>query len=454
MKRLFPMLLAAALFAAGSLAAASRTAETAAAPKPGKQSAGSMRVSREEMLDRLLRYLAVESGSEEAAGDAYPMTPGQREMAELLRREAEALGAQVTLSEWGYVYVDVPANIRREVPVLGISCHLDYTPEAPGHGIKPTVITYTGGAIELPDGSTIDPQHPDGADLPGLVGKTLIHSDGTTLLGGDDKNGCAIAMSLLKSVLHPSVKHGRLQFAFCPNEDIGEAARKIDTTCFNPDILYDIDGMGGCDIAASNFTARGMQVRFVGREAHPSTAKQQQMGDALAAAATFIAAVPVGHRPENTEGSEGYIHPWSLVQERFDCTVTTRIRYFDQAEGERFDAIVREALDRVRRDFPNVGVQLLSDELQYENVAYTMHPASRQILERASERTGVPVHFIAERAGTTAAMFAAKGLKGGMCLFSGQHNCHKVHEYSCLEEMMDAYALLLCAVDEVARLAP
>lgn len=415
-------------------------------------------VQKEEMLDMFLKYVAVESGSEiPAPGDtAYPMTPGQIEMARLLKSDAEALGADVTMTEWNYVYVDVPSNIDKDVPVLGFTCHLDYSPEAPGKGIRPTVITYEGGDIQLADGSVISPENPDGKDLPGLVGKTIIHTDGTSLLGGDDKNGCTILMSLLKTVLQPDVKHGRIQFVFCPNEDIGMAQLKIDTLLFNPDILFDVDGAGGSQIMASNFTARGMTVKFIGHPAHPAEAKAQHMGDALAAAATFIADVPVEYRPERTDGKAGYIHHYQLdtlhEQKGVNYIVMSRIRYFDKNEGKLFDDIVKGSMERVSRDFPYVRTEVLFDGIQYDNVEYSMHPASRNVIARAAARSGNEVDFIAERGGTTAAMFTTRSLKGGMGIFSGQHNDHSVHEYSCLEEMMDAYLLLLYAVDEVTQL--
>lgn len=415
-------------------------------------------VQKEEMLDMFLKYVAVESGSEiPAPGDtAYPMTPGQIEMARLLKSDAEALGADVTMTEWNYVYVDVPSNIDKDVPVLGFTCHLDYSPEAPGKGIRPTVITYEGGDIQLADGSVISPENPDGKDLPGLVGKTIIHTDGTSLLGGDDKNGCTILMSLLKTVLQPDVKHGRIQFVFCPNEDIGMAQLKIDTLLFNPDILFDVDGAGGSQIMASNFTARGMTVKFIGHPAHPAEAKAQHMGDALAAAATFIADVPVEYRPERTDGKAGYIHHYQLdtlhEQKGVNYIVMSRIRYFDKNEGKLFDDIVKGSMERVGRDFPYVRTEVLFDGIQYDNVEYSMHPASRNVIARAAARSGNEVDFIAERGGTTAAMFTTRSLKGGMGIFSGQHNDHSVHEYSCLEEMMDAYLLLLYAVDEVTQL--
>lgn len=413
-------------------------------------------VPKEEMLNLLLDYIAIESRSEylKAGDTSYPMTRGQIQMAERLKSDAEALGANVTMTEYHYVYVDVPSNIDKDVPVLGFSCHLDYSSEVSGYGIKPQVTIYQGGDIKLDDGSVISPNNPDGKDLPGLIGKTLIHTDGRTLLGGDDKNGCAILMSVLKTILNPAVKHGRIQFVFCPNEDIGQAQREIDPELFNPDILFDVDGMGGKDITASNFTARGLSMRFTGHPTHPAEAKAQNMGDPLAAAATYIASVPLEYRPERTEGKEGYIHHYQIdtLEDSNNYCVMTRIRYFDKAEGELFDDIITNSLKKVNEAFPYVKTQIISDVIQYDNVKYSMHPASYEIIGRAAARSGLDIDYISERGGTTAAMFAAKSLNGGMCIFSGQHNCHSLHEYSCLEEMMDTYTLLLHVADEVSRM--
>lgn len=415
-------------------------------------------IQEQEMLDMLLRYISIESGSQiPAPGDtSYPITKGQIHMAELLKADAEALGADVNMSEWYYVYVDIPSNIDKEIPVIGFSCHMDYSPEAPGTGIRPQVITYGGGDIKLADGSVISPENPDGKDLPGLTGKTLIHTDGRTLLGGDDKNGCTILMSLIKTVMDPDVKHGPIQIVFCPNEDIGMAQMKIDTTYFNPDILFDVDGSGGKNIMASNFTARGLTVKFIGHPAHPAEAKAQHMGDALAAAATYIADVPLEYRPERTEGKEGYIHHYQIDtindSNGTNYIVMSRVRYFDKEEGKLFDRIISSSLEKVHRDFPYVMTEILYDGIQYDNVEYSMHPSSHYVISRAAARSGIDVEFVAERGGTTAAMFTTRSLKGGMGIFSGQHNDHSPHEYTCLEEMYDSYILLLHAVDEVAHL--
>lgn len=425
-------------------------------------------VDKQEMLDLLLKYIAVNSGSIDT-NEGYPMTPGQEEMALLLKIDAETLGAKVFLSEWQYVYIDVPSNLDHEVPIIGVSCHLDYNTETYGANVKweqlpaihPIVLEYKGGDIEQAPGRYIKVESVEGRDLPRLVGKTLIHTDGTTVLSGDDKNGCAIVMSLLKTILQDGVKHGRIQIVIAPNEDIGAAALKIDSQYFNPDILFDVDGGGGNEIMASNFTARGLNVEFIGHDAYPGEAKAQKLGDAFAAYCEYVASVPLMNRPERTEGYEGYIHPFECKEEKVEdadgnqqkkYTVKSRIRFFDPKEGEQFDKLIQETLKKVAKDHPNVTINVVFDDTQYENVAVTMNPLSYSVLGRAAARTSQKIKFTSVRAGTTAAMFAAKGLSAGMCLFSGQHNDHTPKEYSCLEEMMDAYHLLLYAVDEVAQL--
>ncbi|WP_455584429.1 tripeptide aminopeptidase PepT [Bacteroides sp.] len=413
-------------------------------------------ITQDEMLARFLKYVKINSQSQEAdvAGD-FPMTDGQIEMAEYLEEEAKALGADVYRSEDAYVYITIPSNVKEKVPVLGISCHLDFTPEAPGGNITPIVErNYQGGDILLSNGQYLRVDSPEGSDLKNLIGKTIIHTDGTTLLGGDDKNGCAIAMSVVESVLRAGnkAKHGTIQIVFCPNEDVGLSAERIDTTRFNPGILFDLDGEGNSEVLSENFTARSLVLKFIGRYAHPGSAKQQKLGDALAAVSSFVAAVPLKYRPENTEGYEGYIHPWKVSADGNDYTVHSRIRYFDKEEGAEFKRILADNIERIKQDFPNVTVEIVQDILQYENVAYNMHPESHNIIVQAAKKAGVQIDFVKVRGGTTASMFTAKGLRGGMCLFTGQHAIHSVHEYSVLEEMYDSYYMMLHVVSLTARL--
>lgn len=385
---------------------------------------------QKNMLDTFVKYTSIDSQS---SYDSIS-TQGQRNMALALKADVEdaivkskASDVKVQLSEAHYLYVTIPANVKTKCPTMGISCHLDVTPEAPGGNIVPIV---------------------DSRD-----GHTIVRTDGTTLLGADDKCGCTIAMQLIRTILNDkSIKHGTLQFAFCPNEDVGRAADAIDAKLFSPDILFDLDGPEGNVVTKSNFTARGFNVKFVGREAHPGDAKAQKLGDATAAAAAFISYFPVESRPENSEGTQGYIHPWSFDKDGADVTVQTRVRYFDKSEGELFDRMLAGAIAEVERKFPNVKVEIVYDDLQYENVAYTLHPQAQSLVEKAAAKTGKEIKFADERGGTTASMFAAKGLNGGMCVFTGQHDIHSTREYADLQEMEDSYRLILEIITQVPTL--
>ena len=428
----------------------------ALASMPMTMWANSYEVSQDEMLNRFLNYVKINSQSiDNKNQEVFPMTEGQKEMAQFLADEAKALGANVYMCPNYYVYVEIPSNVKANVPTLGISCHYDVTPEAVSGNITPKVIKYEGGDINQGGGRVISPDSDMGQELKNHIGKTIIHSDGTTLLGGDDKNGCAITMSVVESLIKggKKVKHGKVQVVFCPNEDIGRSAEKIDKNHFNPDIIYDMDGEGGKDVAVSNFSARRVDVKFVGRQAHPGDAKRLKMGDALAAASMYIASTPLECRPENTEGRQGYIHSWKLDMDSTmtEYRVQTRIRYFDKSEGALFDSLVMTAIENVKRDFPNVKVEIVHDGVQYENVEYFMHPQSKDIIAKAAEKTGVEIKYIDSRGGVTASMFCTKGLKGGMCVFTGQYATHSTKEYSVLEEMHDAYRLMMEVVSQVAK---
>lgn len=385
---------------------------------------------QKSMLDTFIKYASIESQSNY---DSI-CTQGQHNMALVLKADVEEAiakskfsGVKVQLSEQNYLYVTIPANINKPCPLMGISCHLDVTPEAPGGNIVPIVDNRNG--------------------------HTIVRTDGTTLLGADDKCGCTIAMQLIRTILSDkSIKHGTLQFAFCPNEDVGRAADAIDAKLFYPDILFDLDGPEGNVVTKSNFTARGFNVKFIGREAHPGAAKAQKLGDAVAAAATFISYFPVESRPENSDGTQGYIHPWSFDKDGANVTVQTRVRYFEKSEGELFDRMLSGAIADVERKFPNVNVEIVYDDLQYENVAYTLHPQAKSLVENAATKIGKGITFADERGGTTASMFAAKGLNGGMCVFTGQHDIHSTREYADLQEMEEAYRLMLEIITQVPNL--
>lgn len=414
--------------------------------------------SQTELLDRFLRYVAINSQSQTSEDPkAFPMTEGQKEMARCLQEEIKSFkGVQCVCSDDFYVYVVIPSNIGQKTPIIGISTHIDVTPECAATNVKPRVIAkYDGKPIQ--NGQLfLSPESPEGAHLKNCVGKTIVCTDGTTLLGGDDKAGVSIAMMLIKHIVErgDQMQHGEIQFVFAPNEDIGLAADRIDKNLFHPDMLIDLDGGLIGSVLTENFTAKQLVVKFIGKAAHPSEAKGMKMGDALMCSARFMAEMPLECHPANSDSLSGYIHCWNMDKSGTeDYIISTRIRYFSPQEGELFDRILNTAIRHAKADFPNVKVEVLDDRLQYENVAYSMHPQSLAVVMRAMQKAGVKPLPQPIRAGTTAAMMAAKGLVGGLCLFTGQNAEHTVKEWVCVEDMYKAFETMVNVIDEVAAIS-
>lgn len=413
------------------------------------------KVSVEQMLDRFVTYATIESQSiDEPSMSSFPMTDGQRAIARHIYDEIRAFGGKgvtVTLSDDYYVYVDIPSNVKKRVPSILLMSHLDVTPEAPGDGIKPVVHrNYDGGVITLKDGIVLDPATPQGAHLKALIGKTIVTSDGTTLLGADDKSGTAVLVSLVEELIkNPKFKHGRVMVAFSQNEDVGKAALRYDPTVFGdrPDIVIDVDGDTDNRFMTANFSAVGQSYLFRGNMVHPGSGKENGYADALTAAAYFIGLVPPDINPGQRDGTQGYIHCYSLTHPldengepiASDYVVKVRLRYFDQDEGAYQKLLMEENLQKTRKAFPLVEAVKTDDEMQYENVSYTMPGYLPEMIENAARKAGMTMIPRNERGGTTSAMMVARfpdAMPGGACIYSGQQAEHSVYEWCCIEELL------------------
>lgn len=412
------------------------------------------KVSNEKMLERFLSYAKIESQSiDEPSMTSFPMTDGQRQIATFISDEVKAMngkGVKVTLSKDYYVYIDIPSNVKKDVPSILLMAHLDVTPEAPGKGIKPMVHrNYDGGKIQLNNGIVLDPNTAQGAHLKALKGKTIVTSDGTTLLGADDKTGCAVLVSLVEELIkNPKFKHGRVMIALSQNEDVGKAAMRYDPAVFGdkPDIVIDIDGSDPNEFSIANFSAIGQSYLFKGNKAHPSDGKKACYADALTAAAYFIGLVPPEINPCNREGEEGYVHCYSMTHplgedgkpNTNDYVVKVRLRYFDQKEGAYQKQLMADNLAKVQKAFPNVKASITDNEMQYENIAYTMPNYLPEMILKAAKDCGMEMEPRSSRGGTTSAMMVARfpeAMPGGSGVYSGQQAEHSVYEWCCVEEM-------------------
>ena len=421
----------------------------------------------ETIIRRFTTYATINSQSWDAYDPTeFPISDGQEDMAELIEQELRTIGSDkdliVSRSEYQYVYATIPANCEG-VPSIMFMAHMDCTPECAGGEITPIVHrNYDGGDIQLPAGITLSPETPQGKHLANCVGKTIITSDGYTLLGADDKTGCTILVTLIETILNDKkLKHGDLHFVFSQNEDIGRAADRFEEEYLDgqPDIVIDVDGDDPTAFSVENFTAVGRNYIFHGKNAHPGNGFYNQYGDALTAASYFIGQLPPETHPSASKGKEGYIHCYSvspLVDVDADDTqqeylVKVRLRYFDPLEGKAFRQLLDRAAELTAEAFPYVVTEAEPEVMQYENVAYTMYPGLDDLIVEAAEKEGVKLTPRSERGGTTAAMLAAKGQKGGPCLYSGQQAEHSVYEWTCAEDMYQMVMVARSIIETVAN---
>lgn len=415
---------------------------------------------KESYVLRFVNYARINSQSTEGEDvTAFPLSMGQRQMARLVEQDLLKLAKnnkslQVVRSESEYVYAKLPATTKRKLPSIMLMAHLDITPEAPGGNIKPIVHrNYRGGDIVLPSGVVLSPKSPQGKHLKECIGKTIITSDGNTLLGADDKTGCTVLVSLICNLLYGKpFEHGDLYFVFSQNEDIGRAADGFETKYVggNPDVVIDVDGDDPHAFSVENFTAAMRIYTFHGKSAHPGEGYANKYGDALTAASYFVGQIPPYKHPSVSRGKQGYIHCYDISHPKDstgkvisdDYLVKVRLRYFDKLEGDTLRQMLDSAEGKTIDAFPFVKVEASAEILQYENVAYTMYPTLPDIIKKAYASLGKKVSPRSERGGTTSAMIAAKGLRGGACLFSGQQAEHSVYEWTCVEDMMDMTNIL------------
>lgn len=415
---------------------------------------------KESYVLRFVNYARINSQSTEGEDvTAFPLSMGQRQMARLVEQDLLKMAKnnkslQVVRSESEYVYAKLPATTKRKLPSIMLMAHLDITPEAPGGNIKPIVHrNYQGGDIVLPSGVVLSPESPQGKHLKECIGKTIITSDGNTLLGADDKTGCTVLVSLICNLLYGKpFEHGDLYFVFSQNEDIGRAADGFETKYVggNPDVVIDVDGDDPHAFSVENFTAAMRIYTFHGKSAHPGEGYANKYGDALTAASYFVGQIPPYKHPSVSRGKQGYIHCYDISHPKDsagkvisdDYLVKVRLRYFDKLEGDTLRQMLDSAEGKTIDAFPFVKVEASAEILQYENVAYTMYPTLPDIIKKAYASLGKKVSPRSERGGTTSAMIAAKGLRGGACLFSGQQAEHSIYEWTCVEDMMDMTNIL------------
>ena len=297
--------------------------------------------------------------------------------------------------------------------------HLDVTPEAPAQDIKPIIhYDYDGGDIKLPAGIVLSPNSPQGMHLKNCIGKTIITSDGSTLLGADDKAGVTVLVGLIEMIIsNKNIEHGDLYFVFSQNEDIGRAADRFEEKYVdgNPDIIIDVDGNMPDKFSVENFTASMLNYHFIGHDTHPGDGFVNKYGDALTAASYFIGQIDPKKHPSASKDKQGYIHCYSMTHPTDsmgkelveDYLVKVRLRYFDKNEGDTLRQMLKNAEILTAKAYPFVKIEAGHETMQYENIAYTMYPGTAEIITKSAEKYGLKMSPCSERGGTTSAMMAA-----------------------------------------------
>ena len=404
-------------------------------------------IDRQQLLERFLRYVAMNTTADEAAR-TYPSSAGQIELGQLLVRELQSLGIEdVHQDTHGLVLATLDSNVDRDVPVVAFNAHLDTSPETTGANVRPRVLQYQGGDIPLSNDVNQVIRRADNPELESLVGCTLITTDGTTLLGADDKAGVAIIMQAVTALVeHPELPHGSLRVLFTCDEEIGHGIDHVDIEQLGADVAYTLDGEGADSIDVETFSADLAHVTFRGVNIHPSIAKGR-MVNAVRAAGRFLDCLPRDTlAPETSADREGFLHPYVVVGGVAEVKMKVLLRDFETATLSRHARLLEEIARRVEGEIDGIHIDI-DIQTQYRNMADGLReePRAVQYAEEAHRRLGRTPRRTIIRGGTDGSMLTEKGLPTPN-LASGQHTPHSPLEWACLEQMQQAAELLIALV--------
>ena len=397
----------------------------------------------EKIRDRFLRYVAVDTMSNEDS-ETQPSAEKELNLLRMLRDELVGLGVEATLDEWGYVMASIPSNVEEAVPAIGFIAHVDTSPDASGADIKPQIIPdYDGSDVPLKGVPGLVLAVGDFPELLAHKGETLITTDGTTLLGADDKAGVAEIMSAVQYIVeHPEFKHGKICIGFTPDEEIGRGVVKFDVERFGADYAYTMDGGEVGELEFENFNAASASLHVQGRNVHPGYAKGKML-NAIRIAEEFDALLPPSQKPEYTEGYEGFLHIIGFKGTVEESDVTYIIRDHDSVKIEALKKTMRDCEAFINARY-GTGTAVLTIKDQYRNMREQVEP-HYHIVEKAvkaMEMAGIKPHIQPIRGGTDGANLSFKGLP---CpnIFAGGLNFHGKFEWVTVENMEKAEAVIL-----------
>ena len=397
----------------------------------------------EKLLNRFLRYVSVDTQSNEES-ETQPSAAKEWDLLKMLKEELQNMGVEVDLDEYGYVMATIPSNLEKEVPAVGFIAHVDTAPDASGADIKPQIIeNYNGGPIDLKGVPGLQLKPEEFPEMLHYVGQTLITTDGTTLLGADDKAGVAEIMQAVQYIVeNPDFKHGKICIGFTPDEEIGRGVVKFDVPRFGAQYAYTMDGGEVGELEFENFNAASAKIHIQGSNVHPGYAKGK-MRNAIHIGQELDAMLPAGDRPEYTEGYEGFFHLISFKGSVEEADFAYIIRDHSREKFEARKVQMQQAADAINAKY-GAGTATAVIKDQYYNMREQVEPHYHIIDKavKAMEMAGVKPRIQPIRGGTDGANLSFKGLP---CpnIFAGGLNFHGKMEFVPLESMEKAYQVII-----------
>jgi tripeptide aminopeptidase len=405
-------------------------------------------MDRKQILDRFLQYVAIDTQSDDTS-TTFPSTVKQFEMLNLLHDQLNAFGlTDVSIDSNGYVMGTLPSNTTKKVPVIGFVSHVDTAPDMSGANVKPRLIeNYDGNDVVLNAEKKIVLSPVDFPEMKEYLGQTLIVTDGTTLLGADDKAGVTEIMSAIEYLVnHPDIEHGTLKVGFTPDEEVGRGVDFFDVKKFGADFAYTMDGGGVGELEYENFNAAGAKVIIQGRNIHPGYAKNK-MKNAILMAMEFNALLPVNERPEFTQDYEGFYHLIKTEGSVENAFIQYIIRDHDRTKFELKKQFFKDCVGFMNKRYGE-GSFTLEMKDQYYNMREMVEPVYHVVAtaQEAMEQLGIVPKVVPIRGGTDGARLSYMGLP---CpnIFAGGHNFHGKMEYVPLESIVKATEVILKIVE-------
>jgi len=396
-------------------------------------------------VDRFLKYIKYDTQSNEES-ETFPSDPKQIELSKALAEELKSIGLKDSeCDEYGYVMATLPSNSKKQVPVIGFISHVDTSPAVTGANVNPVINkNYKGGDIVLPKDPTKIIDAAGNPELKDMIGMDIITTDGTTLLGADDKAGIAEIVDALNYLItHPEVKHGTIRVCFTPDEEVGRGTEKFDVGKFGAKFAYTIDGSTRGEVETETFSADGVVIKFNGKNVHPGYAKGKMI-NAVKIASRFIEMIPKDSlSPETTEDRQGYVHATQINGNESQIVVKFIIRDFDAAKLNDYEAILKNLCEKTVAQFPGSTYEFEASE-QYRNMKYILdqHPQVEAYAIEALNILGIKPINSAIRGGTDGSRLSYIGLPTPN-LFAGGHNFHAYTEYVAIQDMEAAVKLIV-----------